>query len=97
MPLTGAQNRGVHPNARTIATTAARDLDRQRDDQQHIVARNAQYTGARNRKHCGKEQTDEQAGACFLDAEIQELNRVAGNARVRVSSGWIEETGVEGE
>ena len=53
-------------------------LDGERDDEQQVVARDAEQAGARHEEHGDEEQPGEQAGARLLEAEVEELDdRVA--------------------
>ena len=51
------------------------DLDRQRHQQQHVIAGQAEQTGARHQEHGRKKQPDEQARPRLLDAEIQKFDQ----------------------
>lgn len=55
-------------------------LDRQRHEQQQVVARHAEQAGARRECHGGEEQAREQAGARFLEAEGEEFDGAAAPA-----------------
>ena len=52
-------------------------LDRQRCQQQHVIARQAEQAGARHQEHGSKKQSHEQARPRLLDAEIQEFGQEA--------------------
>ena len=62
------------------------DLDRQRRHQQHVVARDAQQSGARHEDDAREEQAGEQAGARLLDTEPQEFQRRAAPAFERAGA-----------
>jgi hypothetical protein len=70
-------------------------LDRQRHQQQHVVARQAQHAGARHQQHGAEEQAGEQAGARLFYAEHQEFGAEAAPSGQRTAA-RVEQQGVEG-
>jgi len=70
-------------------------LDRQCRQQQHVVARQAEDARARHQRHRREEQSCEQAGARFLDAEGEEFGAGPAPAVQRACAG-VDQARVEG-
>jgi len=70
-------------------------LNGDRDDKQGIIARHTQQAFAWHQKHGREEQSRKQARTCLLDAEIEELERMATRPAQSRADAWPEEMVVE--